>query len=278
MADELQRHRIQVACPECGNLQTEPALVISTQCRACRFNFQVEDGNGVRRTLPVTRLAKPSSGAEPEPLAEPTKPKRPIRFGPSAPPPRPLWLRLFQPAKPPREVVCFGCHHAYNAIAEAQSSQCPKCGCYLSLIDHEIIDSSNARIETGGNVVIAKTGSLRSSAVRCHHLTVLGGLAASVESSGNIMIRSSGRITGTLTCRELRIEKGSRVEFLQPINAHTAKIDGQVRGQILCTGPVTLQKRAQLHGLLRCTELILLPGAKHTGTLELIEPNPNLKF
>ncbi len=272
MADELQRHRIQVACPECGNLQTEPALVISTQCRVCRCNFQVEDGKGVTRTVPVTRLAKPNPDGEPEPPpAEPAKPKVPQRFGPSAPPPRPLWMRLFQPTKPPREVICFGCHQAFKAIAEAQSSQCPKCGCYISLIDHEIIEHSNTRIETGGNVIIRKTGSLRGVTMRCHHLTVLGGLSANVESSGDIVIRAHGRITGTLTCRELRVEKGARVEFLQLITAHSAKIDGQVRGQISCSGPVTLEKRAQLNGLLRCSELIVMPGAKHTGTLEVID-------
>ena len=75
MADEPQRHRIEVACPECGNSQTEPALVVSTQCRVCRANFQVVDGKGVIRSRPVTRLAKPRQEGEPEPEQPPvTKP------------------------------------------------------------------------------------------------------------------------------------------------------------------------------------------------------------
>ena len=275
MADEPQRHRIQVACPECGNLQTEPALVVSTQCRSCRANFQVRDGKGVIRSRPVTRLAKPRKDGDPEPpLPEVVKPRTPQRFGPSGLPPRPLWMRLFQPVKPPREVICFGCGHGFKAIAEAQSSQCPKCGCYVSLLDHEIIDHSNTRIETRGDVIIRKTGSLSGVTVRCHHLTVLGGLSAAVECSGDIIIRSHGKITSTLTCRRLRVEKGARVEFLQPVTATTATIDGQVRGQIFCTGPVTLEKRAHLHGLVRTSELIVKSGAKHTGTLEVSQTNP----
>lgn len=270
MADEPQRHRIEVACPECGNVQTEPALVVSTQCRACRANFQVRDGKGLIRSHPVTRLAKPGKEAEPEPTAvEVAKPKPPQRFGPSGPPPRPLWMRLLHPAKPPREVICFGCGHGFKAIAEAQSSQCPKCGGYVSLIDHEITDHSNARIQTRGNVIIRKTGSISSVTVRCHHLTVLGGLTAAAECSGDIVIRSHGKINGTLICRQLRVEKGARVEFLQPVTATTATIDGQVRGQIFCSGPVTLEKRAQLHGLVRTSELIVKSGAKHTGTVEM---------
>ena len=271
MSDEPQRHRIQVACPECGHLQMEPALVVSTQCRACRTNYQVRDGKGVIRTKPVARLAKPrrESDSEPAPPSAPAAPKTPPRYGPTGPPSRPLLLRLLRPAKPPREVICFGCGHQFSAIAEAQSSQCPKCGSYASLIDHEITTHSNTRIQTRGNVVIRKTGSISGVTVRCHHLTVLGALAADVDCSGDLVIRSSGKISGSIRCRQLRIEKGARVEFLHPVTAASATIDGQVRGQISCTGPVTLEKRAQLHGLVRTTDLILKSRAKHTGTIEL---------
>lgn len=270
MADEPQRHRIEVACPECGHNQVEPALVVSTQCRACRANFQVKDGKGVVRTRPVTRLAKPRKEGDPEPVPEPVKSKPLLRTGPSTPPPRSFLMRLFNPIKPPREVICFGCGHKFSAIAEAQSSQCPKCSGYVSLIDYQITEHWNRRIETRGNVVIEKTGSVSGATVRCHHLTVLGELAGSVECSGDLVIRSHGKIIGTVHCRNLRIEKGARVEFLNPVTATSATIDGQVRGQIYCTGSVTLEKRAMLHGLVRTSGLVVKPGAKHTGTIEMI--------
>jgi cytoskeletal protein CcmA (bactofilin family)/predicted RNA-binding Zn-ribbon protein involved in translation (DUF1610 family) len=274
MADEPQRHRIEMACPECGHLQIEPALVVSTQCRACRANFQVHDGKGVIRTRPVTRLAKPWKDGDPEPAPPPAKPKPPVRFGPPGPPRRPFLLRLLHPAKPPREVICFACNHPFTAIAEAQSSQCPKCGGYVSLIDHEITAHSKHRIQTRGNVIIRKTGSISGVTLRCHHLTVLGGLTAAAECSGDLVIRSHGKIPGTIKCRHLRIEKGARVEFLNPVSAVTATIDGQVRGQISCTGAVTLEKRAQLHGLVRTSSLVVKSGAKHTGTVEMLSTKP----
>ena len=77
MADEPQRHRIEVACPECGKLQFEPALVVSTQCRACRANFQVREGKGVVRKHPVTRLAVPRKDSDPEPEPPPQAANRP---------------------------------------------------------------------------------------------------------------------------------------------------------------------------------------------------------
>lgn len=270
MPDEPQRHRIEVACPECGNKQVEPALVVSTQCRSCRAHFQVRDGKGVARARPVTRLAKPRRDGEPEPAPPPPTPAKTVfKPGPKPPPQPPLILRLLRRAKPPREVVCFRCNHTFSAIAEAQSSQCPKCGSYVSLIDYEIAEPWNRRIQTRGNVIIQKGGSVSGTTICCHHLTVSGELAASVECSGDLAIRSHGRITGTIKCRHLRIEKGARVEFMNPVTAVTATIDGHVRGQISCSGTVTLQKRAQFHGLVKTSSLIAKPGATHTGTIEM---------
>ena len=270
MADEPQRHRIEVACPECGQTQLEPALVVSTQCRSCRSHFQVKDGKGVVRTRPITRLAPPRRDSEPD-LPSPPPPKPPPfpRKSPSNPPRRPLLLRIFRPVKPPREVLCFGCGHSFSAIAEAQSSQCPKCGRYVSLVDYDIAEAWNRPIQTRGNVIIRKIGSVSGTTIQCHHLTVFGELACSVECSGDLVIRSHGKILGTVKCRTLRIEKGVRVEFLNPVTAGSASIDGQVRGQISCTGPVTLEKRAQLHGLVRTSSLVVKHGAKHTGTIEM---------
>lgn len=271
MADEPQRHRIEVACPECGHLQVEPALVVSTQCRACRANFQVRDGKGVTRTRPTARLAPPrKDNTEPELAPVATKVPPPRRFGPSPLPPRSFLMRLFHPLKPPRQVTCFGCGHSFTTIAEAQSSQCPKCSGYISLLDYEITEPWNRRIQTYGNVIIQKTGSISGVTLRCHNLIVLGELAGSVECTGDLIIRKTGKIIGTVHCRHLRIEKGARVEFLNPVTATTATIDGHVRGQISCTGAVTLERRARLQGLVRTSSLIVKPGAKHTGTIEMI--------
>lgn len=275
MADEPKRHRIEVTCPECGHVQAEPALVVSTQCRSCRANFQVHQGKGVVRQRPVTRLAKPRKDSDPEPEPPPSIAAPPfMRPGPTVQPPKSFLMRLFNPSKPPREIRCFTCSHSYTTIAEAQSSQCPKCSGYISLLDYDITEHWNRRVQTCGDVVIQKTGTVAGVTLQCHNLTVLGELAGSVECSGDLIIRSHGKIIGKVTCRNLRVEKGARVEFLNPVIATTAFIDGNVRGQISCTGAVTLEKRAHLQGLVRTTSLIVKPGAKHTGTIEMIQTVP----
>jgi cytoskeletal protein CcmA (bactofilin family)/predicted nucleic acid-binding Zn-ribbon protein len=276
MADEPLRHRIEVTCPECGQVQSEPALVVSTQCRACRANFQVRAGKGVVRDRPITRLAVPRKDTDPEPDPLPEAPKAQpfLRRGPVAPPPKSFLMRLFNPTKPPREITCFNCGHNYTTVAEAQSSQCPKCSGYISLLDYDIAEHWNRRIQTCGDVIIQKTGVVAGVTLQCHNLTVLGELAGSVDCSGDLIIRSHGKIIGKVNCRNLRVEKGARVEFLNPVNAVTAFIDGHVRGQISCSGAITLEKRAHLQGLVRTSSLIVKPGAKHTGTIEMVTAAP----
>ncbi len=273
MAVEPHHHRIQVTCPECGQVQAEPGLVISTQCRACRANFQVQDGKGVVRKRPITRLAKPRKEGDPEPELSPVHKLLPIlrSKGPAPLPAQSLFRRIFNPTKPARPITCFNCQHHYTASGQAQSSQCPKCSGYISLIDYEITDHWNRRIQTCGDVVIHKSGTVAGVTLQCHHLTVLGELAGSVNCSGDLIIRSHGKIIGTVTCQNLRIEKGARVEFLNPVTAANVFIDGQVRGQIYCSGPVVLEKRAQLTGLVRTTSLVIKPGAKHSGSIEMIQ-------
>ena len=274
MADEPQRHRIEVTCPECGHVQVEPALVVSTQCRVCRANYQVRDGQGVVRTHPVTRLAPPRKDTDPDPAPLVPKPQTALRLGPPGPPARSFLMRWLHPLKPRREVTCFSCSHAFTTIAEAQSSQCPKCCGYVSLLDYNITEPWNRLIQTCGNVVIQKTGAVAGTTLQCHNLTVLGSLAGAVVCTGDLVIRNHGKIIGTVQCRHLRIEKGARVEFLNPVTAITATIDGQVRGQISCSGAITLEKRARLQGLVRTTSLVVKSGAKHIGTIEMI-PEPD---
>lgn len=272
MADEPKRHRIDVTCPECGQVQSEPALVVSTLCRACHANFQVRSGKGVVRNRPVTRLAPPRSDSAPypDPQPEPAKTQPMLRRGPVTPPPRSLLMRIFNPSKPPRQIACFNCGFIYSAIAEAQSSQCPKCSSYISLLNYDITEHWNRRIQTRGDVVIQKSGIVSGATLQCHHLTVLGQLSGSVECSGDLIIRSHGKISGKVLCHNLRIEKGARVEFLNPVTAATALIDGHVLGNITCSGAIILEKRAQLQGCVRTTSLVVKPGAKHIGTIEMV--------
>ena len=251
-------------------------MVVSTQCKSCRANFQVVDGKGVVRSRPVTRLAVPRKDSDPEPDSQVVshKAKPYLKKPAAAPAPQSFFRRMLNPPKPDREITCFNCNYSYQAIAEAQSSQCPKCSGYISLQDYQITNHWNKRIQTCGDVVIQKSGVVSGVTLQCRNLLVIGELSGSVECTGDFTMRSHGKIVGKVRCRNLRIEKGAKVEFLNPVSATAAFIDGSVRGQISCTGSVTLEKRAHLQGLVRTASLVVKPGAKHTGTIEMLPGSP----
>jgi cytoskeletal protein CcmA (bactofilin family) len=120
-------------------------------------------------------------------------------------------------------------------------------------------------------VTLLKSGSVSDCTIQCHHLTVLGSLGSPVDCSGDMIIRSHGKIQGKVNCRHLRVERGARVDFKHPVTAHSVVIDGQARGQISCSGAVTLEKRAHFNGFIRATSLIIKSGAKHTGTFDVFK-------
>lgn len=249
-------------------------MVMSTHCRSCGSHFKVVDGKAVSRSVPVVRLAKRSSETDQEP-APPTAPSGPPRRTPivAREPLHPL-LRLFFRQKNPRSILCFDCGHSFTVAGEAQSTQCPRCSCYISLTNYQIDEPWNREIHTRGDVTILKSGSVTSSSIRAHNLTVIGELRCPAECSGDVTILGHGRITGAIQCRHLRVERRARVEFLQPVTANQVLIDGHVRGQFHCSGTVTLRKRSHLHGYVRAASVIIKAGAQHHGVFETAVPAP----
>lgn len=268
MGAETVGRRIELECPECGHHQMEPSLVISTQCRSCGNHMDISNGKPVSRPKYATRLA--SAGRPP--VQHPTVATATPRVVVKDPPPG-IFRRFF--VKPPekRMIECYHCERKFEVVSDAQSTQCNKCGGYISLKDYEIDQAWRRRIQTRGDVTILKSGSIIGVHVQSHDLTVLGTLAASVDCSGTLRIRSHGKIIGNVRCRELRVERGAEVEFQGDVHAESAYIDGQVRAQLTCTGTITLEKKAHLQGLARAGGLVVKAGAKHTGLMEVIRPH-----
>lgn len=264
--------RVSLECPECGHIQTESAMVLSTHCRSCRAYYQVVSGKPVARPRTVARFGKPPSDEPAEEMvAAPSVAAYapPARTVPPPKPPHPL-LRFFHKPKPPRDIACFSCDHRWTVAGEAQSTQCPACSSYISLVDHQIAEAWNREIHTRGNVTILKSGSVSASSLRAHDLTVFGALRAPAACSGDVSFLGSGRCTGVISCRMLRVGRRAVVEFVQPVTAERVVIEGTARGQIICSGPVVLRARARLHGHVLATSLVTESGAVHQGVFETL--------
>lgn len=263
--------RIELTCPDCGNVQSEPERVVSTQCRNCLSHYQVRDGRVVERPRPQIRLAKPGAhdGPEEDATPEPESPSPPATPHRKPPPQTmPWWKRMILRPGPDREIRCFACERAFTAASGIESTQCPGCGAYVSLRNYEIHDSWTRPLQTRGDVVLQKEGTIHQARIECHNFTSFGKIAGDVDCSGEMRIHASGKITGRTTCHRLHVTPKSRVDFLEPVIAHDVLIEGEVRGVLQCTGTVTLARRALLQGLVRAAAIEIRPGASHVGVFD----------
>lgn len=248
-------------------------MVISTLCRSCGLHMDIRDGKPVVRPKHATRLASPGK--------PPLQHHAPVVARDAGPKPAKssgngFFRKIFHRERPQRNVECYHCQRLFDVVPDAQSSQCPKCGGYISLRDYEIDQAWRRRIQTRGDVKILKEGSIVGVKVQCHDLIVLGLLAAPVDCSGVLCIRSHGKIVGNVRCAELRVERGAEVEFQGDVHAGKAYIDGRVKAQLTCTGTIILEKKAQLQGLARAGGLVVKAGAKHSGLMEIVKSQPSV--
>jgi cytoskeletal protein CcmA (bactofilin family)/ribosomal protein S27E len=267
--------RLRIVCPDCGHIQSEPNRVVSTICRACSRGIQVKDGTAVTRPQAVIRAGPPKPTQEPPPEIATIKPAASSSFT-ATPQPKPKsFFSFLNKPKPKRSIACFQCEREHFAVSDAQSSQCPFCGTYLSLRDYLIEERWNRSILTRGNVTISRGAAIEHTTVSCHNLTALGILAAPANCSGDLVIHRDSRIPGPVQCKHLRIERGACVEFLGPVTTDSISVAGEVTGTFTCSGIVTLEKRAQLRGKITAASLVVKAGARHTGTIDIIPPSPD---
>jgi cytoskeletal protein CcmA (bactofilin family) len=95
-------------------------------------------------------------------------------------------------------------------------------------------------------------------------------LDAPVECTGELWFRRNARITHPMHCGLLRVQRGVKVEFLHPVTTRDARIGGEVRGEITCTGQATFERKSRFVGLVRARKLDLKPGARHEGSTEML--------
>lgn len=167
-------------------------------------------------------------------------------------------------------VQCFECRTVHNIHKSSTSSLCPKCGFYISLKNFDIKGKSAQQIKTRGDVRIYKKGVVNNISIQSHNLTVEGTFSGSASCTGDLIIRQHAKIMGPVECQNLIIESKAQVTFADQVHARKVSIDGEVSGNISCTGHLSLQKKAQLKGDIHVRTLSMEEGAAHNGRITMI--------
>lgn len=91
-----------------------------------------------------------------------------------------------------------------------------------------------------------------------------------MDCQNNLIIRTSGKITGHIKCKRLLVERRAEIEIEQPINAEEVVIDGVLTcPMIICNGQMSLKKKAMFIGNLQAKLMDIQEGAVHQGSMQL---------
>ena len=228
--------KITVACPHCRATQQEPEHARSTFCRKCGKHIELRE-----------RSKSP-------PPAVPEGPGLMERVS-----------RMLN-REQVRQVNCLHCKAPQKVSSLAKSGSCAQCGHYLDFRDFKIEGNFSKSLETHGTITISKTGELTSPKVSCAAAVVLGKVNGNLVCSTTAHVRTKGRVVGSIQAQQLIIEKGADVEFVRPLHAATAEINGKISARIFADS-VVINKHGSLDGAVTAKSIKIERGGIFHGDL-----------
>lgn len=265
----------------------EPASGLSTYCRKCGGYFKL-----ARQAAPSRgRLAglmnlgrRPPSPVQPQPAVQPRPTAMPLQIQGFGEQDAPMIARAsgFSRTKlpvsagrePPRAVLCIECDAVHKVAPSSTSTICPGCSTYLDLRDIGIKARTNQRIRTRGNVTVEKKGALLGSSIHCGDLIVHGLVAGSIYASGDVVLKTDGKIIGEIRCRRFVLDRKCTVQCLQPVHAEVVEIHGHASGHFRAARIITLSRHASLTGSATACTISVEPGAVLNGQILVHPPEP----
>jgi len=170
-------------------------------------------------------------------------------------------------SKRTRVIECFDCRRQQEVSGAATSTICPSCSAHIDLSDYKIATSFSRSIRTTGEVHVTAKGDLSSSSVRCRRAVVEGRLRGNLDSTGPIIINTSGKIPGKLSASEMVIEKRAEVQFFRRVRVGKIEIRGRMSGEIVANGVVTIRKYGALEGNVTAKAINVEKGGSFSGQL-----------
>jgi cytoskeletal protein CcmA (bactofilin family)/predicted RNA-binding Zn-ribbon protein involved in translation (DUF1610 family) len=293
--------RIEIQCPHCGNVQLEPELAQSTNCRKCGGYIQLEKGRqpaGPREahlySSPFhkaeeakgrTEIQCPHCGnlqleAESAKSTYCRKCSSYIKLEKSPKPaalhePQIKSVSVFQNLPGlfgvQRTFIarCFECPGEREVPKSATSTLCPKCGAYIDLQDYRISSIYTRSIRTGGRLIVTNKGDLIGRRTFCGSAEIQGSVRGKLICTGTVRIKLKGKLNGSIEAKTVCIDKKCDVEIVHPIRAELVEIDGIVSGQMIASRKVVIHPTGRLTGAVFALGFSVDQGGYFSGELSI---------
>lgn len=235
----------------------------------------IGDGEVSQRREPAIKRA-PDHDSWGEGAVEVTSSGHVVVEGPSALPPSGKPFKPKQHSPTDRAVPCVDCKEISYISPHATSTICPHCSAYVSLQNFDIRNHRRENIKTRGDVTIHKKASLTATGIVCSKLTVYGQVSGKIDCAGDAFFKSSGKVIGSMRCKNLTVHKSSNLEFIPGIRAETAQIDGKVSGDIICEGTINISKKGAVIGDCIAPSIKMEDGGVLEGQMRIMAPDKQL--
>jgi cytoskeletal protein CcmA (bactofilin family)/ribosomal protein L37AE/L43A len=292
--------RIEIRCPQCNNIQMEPEMVQSTNCRKCGAYIHLEKGHVAAPTHEPHFSAAPPRPEESKGRIDVTCPncanhqqepvaakstycrkcgahiqldkdaKSSVAREPSQRAPTGL-QKLQDLFGIQRTIIarCFECPGTREVPKTATSTLCPKCGAYIDLQDYKIAGAYTRSIRTGGRLIIATKGDLISRRAYCGSAEIEGSLRAELICSGNVTIKRKGKIGGGIEARNIYIDRKCEAELAHPIRADLIEIDGAITVPSISARRMVINKTGRLIGSVAAQGFVVERGGYFIGDVSI---------
>ncbi len=225
------QNKVRVACPQCGNLQLEPASAYSTNCKKCHAHFLVQGAQPSSAKVHAAGKARP-------PIIE------------------------------RREIVCFQCGTTLEAPATAESTMCKRCSAHVDLRDYNISQAVSKNFRTHGRFVIEEKGYVFNTEVLANAASIKGKFLGTLNAVQSLTIYSTADIRGSFTTGRLIIPAGNHFRWPE-IKAGAAEIGGELVATLRAEGTVLLKSTARFFGDVEASNLVIELGAVVVGTMRI---------
>jgi cytoskeletal protein CcmA (bactofilin family)/DNA-directed RNA polymerase subunit RPC12/RpoP len=168
-----------------------------------------------------------------------------------------------------RRLNCLDCGAELLVPVSAQSSVCKHCSSYLDLRDYQITNAVSKNYKTAGAFVVEPKGYIFNTECVVGEAVIKGRFLGKLVVERTLTIHSGASIQGTFTAGCLVIPAGEHFRWPEPIRVKSARIAGELVGELCADDTVTLQSTARMFGNLEARQLVVEEGAVLVGRLQI---------
>lgn len=168
-----------------------------------------------------------------------------------------------------RRLNCLDCGAELQVPVSAQSSVCKHCSSYLDLRDYKITNAVSKNFKTAGVFVVEPKGYIFNTECVVGEAVIKGRFLGKLVVERTLTIHSTAEIKGSFTAGCLVIPAGEHFRWPEAIKVKSARIAGELVGDLRAEDTVTLQTTARMFGDVEARQIVVEEGAVLVGRLQI---------